>query len=224
MQTNVVLVTGAKGGLGSFVTRAFLENGSTVAGVSRSISQSDFPDKTFYGLAADINSGDSARKVTDGVMQRYGRIDALVHVMGGFAGGQSIAETDDATWERMRDLNLSSAFFVARAVLPHMRKAGTGSIIAVSSRTALGPHAGIGAYVVFKSALLMLIRTIALENEDVGITANAVLPGTMDTSANRASEPNADFSRWVQPADVANLILWLASEQARKVSGATIAI
>ncbi|HEY1263333.1 MAG TPA: SDR family NAD(P)-dependent oxidoreductase, partial [Terriglobales bacterium] len=120
--------------------------------------------------------------------------------------------------------NLTSAFYACRAVLPHMRKAGFGRIVAVGSLAANQPHAGIGAYVTFKSALVMLIRTVALENADRNITANVILPGTMDTAANRADMPSADFSSWLQPADAASLMLWLADERAAQVSGAVLPI
>ena len=126
----------------------------------------------------------------------------MTHVLGGFAGGQTIAETDVAVWEQMRDLNLSSAFYVLRAAIPHLRKSGSGRIVAIGSLTAVEPHARLGAYVTFKAALTTLVQTIALENRDSGLTANVVLPGTMDTPANRKATPKADFSKWVRPADV----------------------
>jgi len=158
------------------------------------------------------------------IVERYGKLDVLVHVVGGFAGGKSVAETDDATWEQMRDLNLTSAFYVLRAAIPHLRRSGAGRIVAVGSLAAAEPHAGLGAYVTFKSALVSLVRTVALENKDAGLTANVVLPGTMDTAANRKAMPGADFSKWLKPADVADLILWLADERAAHVTGAAIPI
>jgi NAD(P)-dependent dehydrogenase (short-subunit alcohol dehydrogenase family) len=148
----------------------------------------------------------------------------LVHVVGGFAGGKSVAETDDSTWEQMRDLNLTSAFYVLRATIPHLRKSGSGRIVAIGSLAAAEPHPGLGAYVTFKAALVSLVRTVALENKDAGLTANVVLPGTMDTPANRKAMPDADFSKWLQPADVADLIVWLADERAAHITGTSIPI
>jgi NAD(P)-dependent dehydrogenase (short-subunit alcohol dehydrogenase family) len=145
-------------------------------------------------------------------------------VVGGFAGGQTIAGTDDAAWERMRDLNLTSGFYVLRAAVPHLRKSGKGRIVAVGSLTAVEPHPQLGAYITFKAALAMLVRTVALENKDAGLTANVVLPGTIDTPANRKAMPKADFSKWIQPDDVANLVLWLTAERASQVTGAAIPI
>ena len=154
----------------------------------------------------------------------FGGLDVLVHVMGGFAGGRTVAETDDATWDQMRDLNLSSAFYTFRAAIPYLRKSGSGRIVAIGSLSAAEPHAGLGAYVTFKSALTMLVRTVALENRDAGLMANVVLPGTMDTPANRKSMPNADFSKWVQPQDVAELVLSLSDRQGRHVTGVAVPI
>jgi NAD(P)-dependent dehydrogenase (short-subunit alcohol dehydrogenase family) len=224
MDDKIILVTGAKGGLGSFVTQNLLVGGATVVGSSRSIQASDFPHPNFVAIPADFANRAVVRALADQVVTKFGKIDALVHVMGGFAGGSSIAETSDDTWDRMRDLNLTAAFYATRAVLPHMRKAKRGRIVAVGSLAATEPRAGLGAYVVFKSALVTLVQTIALENSDSNITANVVLPGTMDTPANRASMPTADFSKWVSPEDVAKLIVWLAADQSVYVNGAVIPI
>src|SRR5438876_11705126 len=224
LKNKVVLITGAKGGLGSFITQAFLSTGATVVGASRSISAQDFPQPNFISLAADFTKAPSTNDAVQSVVSRFGGLDVLVHVMGGFAGGQTVAETDDATWEQMRDLNLTSAFYALRAAIPYLRKSGKGRAIAIGSLAAVEPHAGLGAYVTFKSALTTLVRTVALENKDSGMTANVVLPGTMDTPTNRKSMPRADFSKWVQPADVADLVLWLADERAVHINGMAIPI
>ena len=224
LEGKIALITGAKGGLGRLVTEAFLAAGAKVVGVSRSIQASDFPHPGFAALPAELSRGEAARKVTDDIVARFGRIDVLVHVMGGFAGGKSVAETDDATLDKMLDLNYRSAFFVARAVLPHMREQGGGRILAVASRQAVEPGAMVGAYSASKAALVALIRTIALENKDCDVSANTVLPGTMDTPANRAADPKADRSQWVQPAQVAALLVHLASDAAAQVTGAAIPI
>jgi NAD(P)-dependent dehydrogenase (short-subunit alcohol dehydrogenase family) len=220
----VTVVTGAKGGLGRFVTEAFLAAGATVIGVSRSIQAADFAHTEFTAMAAELSNGEAARKLADDVVARFGRIDALIHVMGGFAGGKSVAETDDATLDQMLDLNYRSAFFVARAVLPHMRRQGGGRILAVASRQGVEPGAMVGAYSASKAALVALISTIALENKDRGISANTVLPGTMDTPGNRAGDPHADTSMWVQPSQVAAMLVHLASDAGAQITGAAIPI
>ena len=148
----------------------------------------------------------------------------LLHLVGGFAGGQPVWETRDDTWQRMLDLNLNTAFYMVRAVLPHMVAAGRGRIVAVGSRTGVEPAANFGAYGVSKAALTALIRTIAAEVRQTGVTANLVLPSVIDTDANRAASPTADFSRWVRPESIAALLLWLASDAAADVNGAAIPI
>jgi len=224
LEGKVALITGANGGLGRFITEAFLSAGAKVAGVSLSIQASDFPHPGFAALRADLSGGEAAGKMARDAVSRFGRIDALVHAMGGFAGGKSVAETDDATLDQMLDLNYRSAFFVARAVLPYMRRQNSGRILAVASRQAVEPGAMVGAYSASKAALVALIRTIALENKDRNVSANTVLPGTMDTPANRAADPNADRSQWVQPAQVAALLAHLASDAGAQVTGAAIPI
>ena len=224
MSDRVVFITGAKGGLGSFITRRFLATGATVVGASRSISQQDFPLPNFAALPVDFTKSAAVSSAVNSIIDRYRKLDVLVHVLGGFAGGKSVAETDDATWEQMRDLNLTSAFYTLRAALPHLRKSGSGRIVAIGSLTAVEPHAGLAAYVTFKSALAMLVRSVALENKDAGVTANVVLPGTMDTPANRKAMPKADHAAWTKVEDVAATILFLASPQNRVTRGAVVPV
>jgi 3-oxoacyl-[acyl-carrier protein] reductase len=224
MKDRVVLITGAKGGLGSFITRRFLETGVTVVGASRSISQQDFPGPNFTAQAVDFTKAAAVSDAVQSVVARFGRLDVLIHVLGGFTGGQSVAETDDDAWERMRDLNLTAGFYVLRAAVPHLRKSGRGRIVAIGSLTAVEPHPQLGAYITFKAALAMLVRTVALENKDAGLTANVLLPGTVDTPANRKAMPNADFAKWIQPSDVVNLVLSLTAERASHITGTAIPI
>jgi 3-oxoacyl-[acyl-carrier protein] reductase len=223
MDGKVVLITGAKGGLGTFVTEAFLGAGTKVAGVSRSITKADFDSANFRAYAADITQPQSTREVVKKIMSDLGRIDVLVHVAGGFAAAK-VHETDDATWLRMRDLNLSSGFYIAREVIPVMRTQKFGRIIAIGSLAAVEPHSALGAYAAFKSALHLLFRTIAMENQDAGITSNVILPGTMDTPANRTAMPGANPANWLQPAEVAKLALMLATDEASTINGALIPI
>src|SRR5271169_1895063 len=218
------LATGANGGLGTHVTKALLDAGFAVVGLAPKIQQSAFDHPNFTALPAVLDSLDAAKKAAEFVIARFGKIDVLAHLVGGFAGGQTIADTDDATFQRMFDMNLNSAFHILRAVIPHMRKAGAGRIIAIGSRAAEAPGASVGAYSASKAALVSLIRTVALENKDAAITANVILPGTMDTPANRNAMPGADTSQWVQPASVASLIVWLAGDAGKDVTGAAIPV
>ncbi|HEU0007478.1 MAG TPA: SDR family NAD(P)-dependent oxidoreductase [Terriglobia bacterium] len=224
LSKKVALITGASGGLGNFVTEAFLAVGATVVGVARSIQPSAFADPKFVAMPADLSRGEGTKEMVEAAIQRFEKIDMLVHVMGGFAGGELIDDTDDATWDKMMNLNLRSAFNICRAVLPHMRRAKRGRVIAIGARSAVEPKAYLSAYCASKAALVSLIRTVALEGKDDGITANVILPGTMDTPANRTDSPSADFSKWVPPSRVASLALWLASEEASQVSGALIPV
>jgi NAD(P)-dependent dehydrogenase (short-subunit alcohol dehydrogenase family) len=224
LQGRVVLITGAKGGLGAFVTSSFLDAGARVIGVSRSIRDADFPREGFSAMPAEISSGENARRIVEAAIVEAGRIEGLVHLIGGFAGGRPVADTDDVTLDQMLDLNLRSALYVIRAVLPRMRDQGRGRIIAIGSKAAVEPAPMAGAYAASKAALVSLVRTVARENSDQGISANIVLPGTMDTPANRAADPQADFSKWVHPCQVAKLLVYLMSDQASQVNGAVIPV
>jgi len=224
MKEKVVLVTGANGGLGTHVTQAFLDIGASVVGISRKIQQTEFQSPALTALPADISTAAGAKAMVESMLAKLGRLDVVVHTVGGFAGGISVAETDDATFQRMLDLNLNTTFHLLRAVLPAMRKTGNGCIVAIGSRAALEPGAGVGAYSASKAGMVSLIRTVALENKDSGIRANVILPGTMDTPANRTAIPNADVSKWVQPASVASLVVWLAGEAGKDVNGAVVPV
>ena len=217
------MVTGANGGLGTAVVEAFLAAGATVAGVARSISPRDDVER-FVAVRADLTSPDGARQAVEETLRQARGVDVLVHAMGGFAGGQPVEATADAVWESMIALNLRSAFLMARAVLPNMIQARYGRIVMVGSRTGVEPAAGLSAYAVSKAGLNALVRTIALETRAQGITANVVLPGVIDTAANRKAMPGADFGRWVSPEKIAQQILWLCSEAASDTSGALIPI
>jgi NAD(P)-dependent dehydrogenase (short-subunit alcohol dehydrogenase family) len=224
MKDKVVFITGANGGLGTAVTRVFLQQGARVIGGSLHITAADFPEPNFEALALDFNKLDEIRRGVARIIERYGQLDVLVHLLGGFAGGPSVADTTDDMWEQMQDINLTSAFRVFRECIPHLRKSGGGRLIAIGSLTAAQPHANLGAYLVFKSALTMLVQTIAQENADAGVTANVILPATMDTPANRKSMPDADFSKWLKTTDVAELVLSLAAGQASHLTGLLIPI
>lgn len=224
MTGKTALVTGANGGLGTHVTQALLDGGFTVVGLAPKIQQSDFDHPNFSALPASLDNLAAAKKVADAVIARFGKIDVLAHLVGGFAGGQTVAETDEATFQRMFDMNVNSAFHILRAVLPQMRRAGGGRVIAIGSRAAEDPGPKVGAYSASKAALVSLMQTVARENKDAGITANVILPGTMDTPANRRDMPGADVSQWVSPGSIAELIVWLAGDAGKDVTGAVIRV
>jgi len=223
MNPRIALVTGANGGLGTHVTKALLEAGYAVVGLAPKVDVSDFEHPHFTALPATLGSLDAAKKAAETVIAHFGKIDVLAHTVGGFAMG-SVAETDDATFQRMFDMNVNAAFHILRAVLPQMRAAKSGRIIAIGSRAAEEPGANVGAYSASKAALVSLIKTVAIENKDAGITANVILPGTIDTPANHSAMPKADTSQWVQPASIADLIVWLAGDAGKDVTGAAIPV
>ena len=146
----------------------------------------------------------------------------VAHTVGGFAGGQAVVDSDDDTFQRMMDINLKPLLHILRAAIPPLRESGAGCVIAVSSRAAVEPGPNVGAYSASKAAMLSVMKTIAIENRDAGLRANVVLPGTIDTPANRQSNPDADFSKWVRPDAIASLIMWLAGDAGREINGAAI--
>jgi NAD(P)-dependent dehydrogenase (short-subunit alcohol dehydrogenase family) len=213
----IALITGAKGGLGTAVTRAYLEAGARVVGVSRSIQPGDFHHSNFTAMPAELSTLDAARRVVDSAVAQFGRVDVLAHVLGGFAGGQRVADTDDATLNKMLQLNFLAAFHVLRAVLPPMRAQGSGRIVVVASRQGVEPGATLGAYSASKAAVVSLVKTVALENKDTGITANTVLPGGMATPGNQGAN-------LIPTQQVASLMVYLASDEAGSVTGAAIPV
>jgi len=222
MTGKVVVVTGATGGLGTAVTKAFLDAGAITVGVAPSFRASDFSHPAFKPVPADIATPQGAQDVVDEVLRHLGRVDVLAHLVGGFAGGQPVEKTDDATWKRMMSLNLDAALYMTRAVLPPMQRAGSGRIIAIGSRAALEPGASVGAYSASKAAMVSLIQTIAIENKNRGITANSILPATIDTPGNRKAMPGGDYAMWIKPEAIATMILWLAGDAGAAVTGAAI--
>jgi NAD(P)-dependent dehydrogenase (short-subunit alcohol dehydrogenase family) len=214
-----IIITGAGGGLGTAVASAFAATGATVIGVEREWRQ----PMPFITINTDLTTAEGCEKMVTEALQ-HGPIDALVHLVGGFGGGAPISETTDATWDLMMNINLRAAFLTMRAVLKPMTLAKKGRIVAISSRAAVEPMPNFAAYAVAKSGLVALIKNVAAETKDSGITANAVLPSIIDTAANRKAMPQADFSRWVAPESIAKLLVWLASDPAADVSGAVIPI
>lgn len=214
-----VLITGAGGGLGSATCRVFAENGANVIAVDRAWRET----KPFATIAADLTTAEGC----DGMIAQalgHGPIDALAHLVGGFSGGSPIAETSDQTWDLMMNINVRVAFNVIRATLKPMFLARRGRIVAIGSRAAVDPSPNLAAYAVSKAALVALVKNIAAEGKDSGITANVVLPSTIDTAANRKAMPQSDFSRWVAPESIAKLLVWLTSDAAADISGAVIPI
>jgi NAD(P)-dependent dehydrogenase (short-subunit alcohol dehydrogenase family) len=190
-----------------------------VIGVARSWTEL----VSFLALSVDLTTAEGCDAMVAQALE-HGPIDALVHILGGFGGGQPISETSDKTWDGMMTLNLRAAFCAMRAALKPMTASKYGRIVAVGSRAAVEASPNYAAYSVSKAGLVALVKNVAAETKDLGITANVVLPSTIDTALNRKAMPDSDFSRWVTPESIAKALVWLASREAGDVSGAVIPI
>ena len=217
----VILLTGASGGLGSVVTPILFGAGATLIIVDRVLPQ-DVTDRR-CGFTADVTDETEVTRVVADTVKQAGRVDGLINLVGGFAPGL-VVETDVAKWQKMLSLNVTSAFLLSRAVIPHMTARGSGRLIHIAARAALEPFPGAAAYLVAKAALVSLIRVLALELEGAGVTVNGILPTTIDTPANRESMPHADRSTWVKPESIAQVLVWLMSDEAAVINGALIPV
>jgi NAD(P)-dependent dehydrogenase (short-subunit alcohol dehydrogenase family) len=219
-----VLITGATGGLGKAVVRAFLGEGAFVAGTARRWTGEDAVDGLLE-VQADLTTQEGAEAAVRALLEARGRLDAVVHLVGGFAMDGPLASTKVETWDRMMGLNARSAFLVFRAALAASPPtAGLRRLIAVGSRAGEQASPGAVAYAVSKAALHALVVNLAAEIAGRGITVNAVLPGVIDTAANHTAMPGADFSKWVTPESIAETLVWLASDASSDTSGALIPV
>lgn len=217
----VVLIAGGSGALGKTITPAFVRSGARVISADRNPPPAQVTEGK--ALKADVTDETDVRRLVDDVVRTAGRLDVLVNLVGGFSAGR-IADTDVSLWHRMLTVNLTAAFLLSKAVLPHMMERGNGRILHVAAWAAVEPFPGAGAYIVAKSGLLAMIRVLALELKGSGVTVNGVLPTTVDTPANRAAMPEADPSTWTKPESIAEALLFLASEEAGQISGAAIPV
>jgi NAD(P)-dependent dehydrogenase (short-subunit alcohol dehydrogenase family) len=217
----VVLIAGGSGALGQTVVPTFSMAGAQVITVDR--NPPSVQVGSLAAMEADVTDEADVQHLVDDVIRTRGRIDALINLVGGFAMGR-VVETDASLWQRMLTVNLTTAFLLSKAVLPHMVARGTGRIVHVAAWAAVEPFPGAAAYIVSKSSLLALIKVLALELSGSGVTVNGVLPNTIDTPANRASMPQTDPSTWTKPESIADMLLFLASEEAHQISGAAIPI
>ena len=220
-EDKVVLITGASGALGQTVVPSFVATGARVIAADRhplSIQVEGCRD-----MKADDTDEADVRRLVDEVIRTAGRIDALINLVGGFAVGR-VVESDASLWHRMLTMNLTAAFLLSKAVLPHMMERRTGRIVHVAARAALEPFPGAAAYIVSKSGLVALIRALSLELAGSGVTVNGVLPATIDTPANRSNMPDADPSKWARPESIAQTLIFLASKEASQINGALIPI
>ena len=228
----IVLIAGGTGGLGREVTRAFLEAGAIVVVTYRRAEEfaavMPAAERTGptapEGVAADVTDPAAVEKVVADIVAKRGRIDILVNAVGGYAGGRSLWETDPRTYDQMLQLNLKAGFVLARAVVPVMIRQNRGWVVNIASRAALDHAAGGGLYAASKAGALALFDSLAAEVKPYNINVNSVLPSIIDTAANRKVMPGADFSKWPKPEEIARVILFLCSEQARVIHGAAIPV
>ena len=226
-ENRTVMITGAAGHLGKAVAAAFAQRGARLVLVDRhaeSLEAAFGADAASALVPADLLDARQAQAALDTAVARFGRVDALCHVAGGFRMGAGVHETTDATWEFLFDVNARTLVNVARAVVPHMVKHGGGRIVAVGAHAALRGVAGMGAYCASKSALVRLVEAMSAELKEKHVNVNCVLPTIIDTPDNRAAMPDADPARWVAPQALAEAIAFLASDAARAVHGAALPV
>jgi NAD(P)-dependent dehydrogenase (short-subunit alcohol dehydrogenase family) len=222
LQEKVVVVTGASGALGSVVVEIAIARGGRVAAVDFAAALArPSPQRLDLG-GVDLTDAAQAKKAIDQAASHFGKIDALINIAGGFAF-ETVVEGDPKTWQRMYALNVATALNAARAVVPHLLASPAARIVNVGALGALQAGSGMGAYAASKAGVHRLTEALAAEHKGK-ITVNAVLPSIIDTQANRASMPKSDFSKWVAPQELAEVILFLASEAASAVTGALIPV
>ncbi len=223
-----VIVTGGAGVLGQAVVAYFERQGARVAviDVSDKVIDAAFEQRTpgnVY-IAADLTSRESCGVAVDAIKRGLGRIDVLCNVAGGFMMGDPVHTTSEKTWDFLFDLNARSVVNMAAAVVPVMLAAGSGKIINVAARAGLEGQANMGAYTASKAAVLRITEAMGKELREQHINVNCVMPSLIDTPRNRADMPDADYSKWVAPADIANVIGFLASSEASCINGVGIPV
>ena len=222
MDGKIVVVTGALGALGKVVAETALARGACVAGVDYAACQIPATGNRIELGGVDLSDAAAAKKAIDAVAAHFGKLDALVNIAGGFAF-EAVAEGDPKTWERMYALNVLTALNASRSALPHLAASGSGRIVNVGAMGALQAGSGMGAYAASKAGVHRLTEALAAECKG-RITVNAVLPSIIDTPANRAGMPRADFAKWVTPQELAEVILFLVSDAASAVTGALLPV
>jgi NAD(P)-dependent dehydrogenase (short-subunit alcohol dehydrogenase family) len=228
---NVVLVAGGTGALGRAVSEAFLAEGATVIVTYR--TQQEFDELSqavalhrprLRGHPIDVTDEAAARELAQRIVAQHQRLDTLVNTVGGYAGGVKLWDLQTRVLDQMLALNLHSGYALARAVLPAMLQQGHGSIVNIAAKAGFDHPAGAAAYAASKAAALALMDSLAADVAGTGIRVNSVLPSVIDTPANRKAMPKADFAKWPKAQDIARVILFLCSDEARAIHGASIPV
>ncbi len=226
-----VVITGGTGALGTPVCEAYLRKGCQVTIpfiFDHEIGEfekeiGDLKSRVTL-IRASVTEEAEVDSFFQTVLDKFGKIDILVNIVGGFKGGIPVSELGVEDWDAMMNLNLKSVFLSCRAILPHMKERKSGKIVNVSARAGLSGVAGLSAYCVSKSGVRVLTESIAEEVKELGINVNAIMPSIIDTPANRTAMPDEDYSRWVSPTDIAKVILFLTSDDASVINGAAIPV
>jgi NAD(P)-dependent dehydrogenase (short-subunit alcohol dehydrogenase family) len=227
----VVLVAGGTGGLGRAVSLAFLEEGAKVV-VTVRIQEEFAALKTAAGITGerlegqmvDVTDEAAVRQLIENIVRKRSRLDALVNTVGGYAGGTALWELETKVFDLMMALNLRSGYVLSRAAVRAMLKKGRGAIVNVAAKAAIDHAAGAAAYAASKAAAVALLDSLAADLKGTGVRANTLLPSIIDTEANRKAMPKADFAKWPKPEDIARVILFLCSDDAKVIQGAAIPV
>src|SRR5713226_9383587 len=227
----VALVAGGTGGLGRAVSLAFLEQGCNVAVTYPRQEEWDAlqsaagaSKERLEGYRVDVTDEAAVTGLIESLLGKHGRIDALINTVGGYAGGAKLWELDTRVFELMLALNLRSGFVLSRAVVPAMLKQGHGSIVNVASKAAFDHAAGAAAYAASKAAAVAMMDSLAADLKGTGVRVNSILPSIIDTEANRKAMPSADFAQWPKPEDIARVVLFLCSDEAKLIHGAAVPV
>jgi NAD(P)-dependent dehydrogenase (short-subunit alcohol dehydrogenase family) len=227
----VALVGGGTGGLGRAVSLAFLEEGAKTAVTYRKPEELEALKKAagaksalLEGHRVDVTDETGVGQLVEKIVAQNGRLDAMVNAVGGYAGGTKLWELDTKVFEQMLALNLRSGYALARAAVRAMLKQGSGAIVNVAAKAAFDHGGGAAAYAASKAAAVALMDSLAADLKGSGVRVNSVLPSIIDTEANRKAMPKADFAKWPKPEDIARVVLFLCSEQAKVIHGAAVPV
>jgi len=227
----IVLVAGGTGGLGRAVSLAFLAGGAkTIVTYRSEVEFAALRDAAnnsaglLEGQTADVTDDAAVRSLVDAVVARHGRLDVLVNTVGGYAGGIKLWELERKTFDQMLNLNLRSGYALARAAVAPMLRQRSGAIVNVAAKAAVDHGAGASAYAASKAGAVAMMDSLAEDLRGTGVRVNSILPSIIDTETNRKAMPDADFSAWPKPEDIARVVLFLASDQAKVVHGASVPV
>lgn len=227
----VVLVAGGTGGLGRAVSLAFLREDAKVVATYRHEpewnalkSAARASGSQLEGYPVDVTDEAAVRQLIERILAKHVRLDALVNTVGGYAGGLKLWEMETRIFDQMLALNLRSGFALSRAAVRSMLKQGRGAIVNVAAKAAVDHAAGAAAYAASKAAAVAMLDSLAADVKGSGVRVNTVLPSIIDTEANRKAMPQADFSKWPKPEDIARVILFLCSDDSRVIHGAAIPV